>query len=220
MKYPEYKERIEHGTFGFPIAYYYVDEHHPRYEMALHWHPEYEIIHVREGILHLNLDGERFDATAGDTVFVTDGVCHSGLPENCVYECLVFDLGRFVTQNNIAGQQVENILSHRRVVYSRLPAEAIGLSETVEQLLCSMRQMERGYELFVRGGLYQLLGIVIRDHLYGSVSALARRSRDQQASLKNAVRYIEENYTRNITLEELARAAGMNRKYFCVFFAI
>ncbi len=218
MKYLDYKEPITHGTFDFPIAYYYVDAHHPRYEMQLHWHPEYELIHVRQGVLHMDMDGRRFDVRAGDTVFVTDGVCHSAVPEECVYECLVFDLGQFVSVNRIGSQPLQNILKHKCFVRHTLPAEADGLAVIIEQLLDAMREQPLGYELFVRGGLYQLLGVVVRDHLYGTADVVARRNRHQQSSLKNAIQYMEDNYAQHITLDELAHAAGMNRKYFCTFF--
>ena len=32
---------------------------------------------------------------------------------------------------------------------------------------------------------------------------------------KNVISYIEQNYRKNITLEELANECGMNRNYFC-----
>ena len=30
MHYLDYNEKQAHGTADFPLAYYYVDEHHPR----------------------------------------------------------------------------------------------------------------------------------------------------------------------------------------------
>lgn len=218
MKYIEYKERVMHGTFDFPIQYYYVDSHHPRYEMQTHWHSEYELIYIRKGILHMDLDGSAFDAAEGDMIFVTGGICHSGVPSDCEYECLVFNLDYFVRQNNISNPAIENIINHKRVVMRILPRDTDGLVGVVQQLMDSMSRAEKGYELFVHGLMCQLLAIIVRDHLYGGAATLPQRSQNQQASLKNAIRYIEENYARHISLMELAHAAGMNRKYFCSFF--
>lgn len=218
MKYQDYKETLPHGTFDFPIAYYGVDYQHPRYEMMLHWHPDYELIRVQEGILHLDLDGNRFRLQAGDIALVTDGVCHSGMPEDCVYECLVFDLGSFVAQNRIGGHQVLSILRHQQTIQPLLPKENRGLMAVLEQLFAAMREPTDGCKLFVQGCLYQFLGFVIRDKLYDQSGTIARRNRNQQTSLKNAITYIEENYAGHISLDDLARAAGMNRKYFCSFF--
>ena len=36
MKYSDYKEQQEHGTFNFPIAFYHKSPHSPNYEMPYH----------------------------------------------------------------------------------------------------------------------------------------------------------------------------------------
>ena len=211
-------EPIRHGSFGFPIAYYAVDESHPRYTMILHWHPEYEILRVKQGELEVTLDGEGMTARAGDILLISGGVTHSGVPLHCAYECLVFDLHSFVTRNRIVSRQIEDILEHRLTLCSRVPRDTVGLDETVEGVFAAMREQRPGYELAVQGGLYQLLGMVVRDGLYHLPVPGSRRRDGQQVSLKNVVTYIEENYASHVTLDDLARAAGMNRKYFCVFF--
>lgn len=218
MKYIAYRENAAHGTLDFPIAYYAVDDTHPRYEMTLHWYPEYEIIRVQSGRFHLNLDGRRFTMEAGDAVLISEGMCHSGVPEDCVYECLVLDLQRFVAQNRIRIRQVLDILNHKQVVRPLLPRDAEGLYEQLDQLFVAMKEERAGYELFVQGSLFLLLGMIVRDSLCGPAKDMPRRNRKQQMSLKNAVLYMEEHYAGPITLDELARCAGMNRKYFCSFF--
>lgn len=218
MKDNGYLEPIRHGSFGFPIAYYAVDATHPRYTMILHWHPEYEIVRVNRGQLHMTLDAEPIDVQAGNAVFIGGGVAHSAIPQDCDYECLVFDLRRFVNHHGIISRQIEDILERRLILCQRVPQEAIGLFETLDGIFAAMRNRQPGYELTVQGGLYQLLGIVVRDGLYHRPLGGSRRRDKQQVSLKNVIRHIEENYFSTITLDDLVRAAGMNRKYFCQFF--
>ena len=155
---------------------------------------------------------------AGDAVLISEGMCHSGVPEDCVYECLVLDLQRFVAQNRIRIRQVLDILNHKQVVRPLLPRDAEGLYEQLDQLFVAMKEERAGYELFVQGSLFLLLGMIVRDSLCGPAKDMPRRNRKQQMSLKNAVLYMEEHYAGPITLDELARCAGMNRKYFCSFF--
>ena len=63
MHYLDYNEQIRHQTGDLPMAYYHVDERHPRYYMRMHWHRETELIHVRSGLLHLYVgDGEVIEA--------------------------------------------------------------------------------------------------------------------------------------------------------------
>ncbi len=88
-----YIEITPHGTPDFPIACYYVDESHPRYEMPFHWHREMEICHILQGEFTFYLNGEEIVAAQGDTVFIDQGVLHGGTPKSCIYVCVVFDPG-------------------------------------------------------------------------------------------------------------------------------
>lgn len=56
MKYIDYKEQKQHGTFNFPIAYYRENPHTPRYYMQYHWHTEYEIIRIISGTFQLTIN--------------------------------------------------------------------------------------------------------------------------------------------------------------------
>ena len=91
MHYLDYNEKINHGTPDFPIAFYHVDEHHPRYAMPFHWHKEMELIRILEGSITISLDSVFLTARAGDLILIEEGVIHGGTPEHCVYECAVFD---------------------------------------------------------------------------------------------------------------------------------
>ena len=91
MHYLDYNEAIQHRTGDFPLAYYPVDRHHPRYRMPMHWHREAELIRIREGTLNLYIDEREHPARAGDLMLIGEGALHGGEPEDCVYECVVFD---------------------------------------------------------------------------------------------------------------------------------
>ena len=56
MKYIDYQERAQQGTFNFPIAFYHQTPHSPRYDMQYHWHTQYEIIRIISGTFQLKLE--------------------------------------------------------------------------------------------------------------------------------------------------------------------
>ena len=66
MKYIEYRERAEQGTFNFPIAFYHQTPYSPRYEMQYHWHTQYEIIRIISGSFQLKLEKSTKLYHAGD----------------------------------------------------------------------------------------------------------------------------------------------------------
>lgn len=218
MKNGELKEQTSHGSFDFPIEYYHVDFNHPKYDMMYHWHPEYEIIKITEGSILLNLDGEEFLAKKGDIIVVSDRVCHSGKPNNCVYECVVFDLRTFALRNNSLAAQLEKLLSHKNTINRVMPKDNVQLNGIMETLFNALKEKEEGYEFVVTGAVYQFIGAVLKYRLYSAGSVVRGRSESQQTSFKNAIRYIEDNYTSHIFLADIAKAAGMTSKYFCCFF--
>ena len=102
------------GTYDFPFEFHHIDQAHPRYVMSYHWHVEYEIIRILEGSLTVTLDEKSFIATAGDIIFVHSGILHSGIPENCLYQCIVFDGNVFLKNNSVCAGYMQKII-HQEV---------------------------------------------------------------------------------------------------------
>lgn len=76
MHYLDYNEKREHKTKDFPLAYYHIDEFHPRYCMPFHWHQEAEILYVSSGTLKIYLDEREYDLSEGDILYISGGVLH------------------------------------------------------------------------------------------------------------------------------------------------
>ena len=91
------------------------------------------------------------------------------------------------------------------------------IAPLIEDLCTSLAGKKKGYEFMVQGYLYQLLGIIINEHLYEDYK-YENVSSERLASMKNVLLYISENYSNNISLETLSKIAGMNPKYFCRYF--
>ena len=96
MKFLASHESSTRGTFDFPIELYYVDKMHPRYEMPFHWHMEFELMLVLSGEFSLLIDGRSYLLHKGDAAIISAGAVHGGTPSDCVYECVVFDMNRFL----------------------------------------------------------------------------------------------------------------------------
>ena len=56
----DYLDKKRHGTAEFPIEYYYVNSNHPRYQMAFHWHNEWEIVRILDGSMQFYLDDAQY----------------------------------------------------------------------------------------------------------------------------------------------------------------
>lgn len=217
MKYIDYKEQRQHGTFNFPIAHYHEQPRSPRYYMPYHWHTEYEIIQIISGSFHLTINNETQIYHAGDILFITDGYLHGGTPENCVYECIVFDLQVLMKDNHACSKMIQDITSHKILIHTLLSEHDPEISTIAANLFSALSGRKVGYEFKTQGYLYQLLGEILEHHLYEQNTFDAMAS-ERLNSIKNVLSYISDNYSKNIKLEQLAKIAGMNEKYFCRYF--
>ena len=216
MQYQDYNEHINHGTPDRPLAFYHVDERHPRYHMPMHWHIECEIIYVREGLLRLYVDDMRIAAAAGDVVFIGRGALHGGTPEDCVYECLVFDPGALLKSEPCAPFLTP--LLTRSLWIRRQSESGAACTALAERLFaCAQAPSDSGM-LRAVGCLYEMYGLLLplSPDMHAAQSQRVNHQRAEQ--LKPALEYIESHYGQHIALDTLARLAGLSPKYFCRYF--
>lgn len=214
MNYSELHEDKKRGTFDFPIELYYVEPGAPRYQMPLHWHLEYELILVLQGSFTLSLDGRQMELQAGDSAWIADGVIHGGAPHDCIYECVVFDLGTLLQDTPVCTKSAAAFLASENGFSGRL-AKGSTEAALADRIFDSMEREQLGYEWTTVGLLWQLLGCLLGMHS----DIKPPQSRQQITRMKNVLTYIRNNYGEPITLDELAAVAGMSPRYFCRAFA-
>ena len=214
-----FHESEQHGTLDFPAEYFYLDANHPRYNMAFHWHKEWEIIHVLEGTFTAHADDTVFVAHAGDTVLIRDGMLHGGTPDNCVYECFLFDLhGLF--------RNLDMVKKYLRPVYRQqiLPeifypaAQTPQVKEIIRSLTHAYNEKNSPLELVVISCISQLFALILQNGYYTDSSVDYGERPHKIDLIKSVLEYTELHYASPITLDDLAKVAGMNPRYFCRFF--
>ena len=214
MNYSELYEDKRHGTIDFPFELYCVNKNYPRYEMPFHWHVEYEMIIVKKGRLKLILDGKSFYVNEDESAFISGGVVHGGIPEECEYYCIVFDLASLFKDVALCSKSVAIFLTNADCFTGVYGAER-KQSAIMREILYSMQNRDNGYDLNVIGLLWKLLGAFVSEPV---ISEGEQINKSQRQKLKDVLSYIRKNIDKNITLEELAQVSGMSPRYFCRVF--
>lgn len=217
MKYIDYKERKKQGTFTFPIAFYHETPHSPRYYMPIHWHSEFEIIRIMQGCLQLSVNDNLHLFQEGDVIFITDGILHGGEPHDCVYESIVFDLRILLQDNHVCAKTIHDILNHQVMIDLKISDGHPEICEVVKGLSHALSSRQTGYEFMTQGYLYQLLGLILSNRLYQQ-NKEPKPNMQRLDSLKKVLSYIADHYASDVSLDDLAKIAGMNPKYFCRYF--
>ncbi len=218
MKYLDYNEIKQRGTFNFPIEFHYVDSMHPQYMMSYHWHVEYEIIRILKGTLLVYLDQNEILAKEGDIIFIRDGILHSGIPTECIYECVVFDMNMLLKENYSGTKYIQNIIDHIIIINDYFPKSNSELHNFIFTLFETLKSKKNSYELIVLGNLYQILGLIYSNEFYSTDYLQTKKDSKKIMQLKKVLEIIEESYSSTITLEDLSKVIGMSPKYFCRFF--
>jgi len=218
MQYINYRENKKRGTSDFPIQLYQVDHTHPQYVMSYHWHIEFEIIRILSGTFQMTLEGDEFSASADDLILIPAGFLHAGVPEDCIYDCIVFDMNLMLKENDACRRYIKQIISHEINPCTCFTAGHVRLHDTAWALFDALAEKKDGYQLIVKGCLFQLFGLIIAAGQYSSDAPDTLRTHNRIQKLKQVLEYIETFYASPITLDQLSKCVGMSPKYFCRFF--
>lgn len=219
MLTPNYHEDLPRGIPDFPLEFYHVDKHHPRYHMDCHWHDEFELIHVVSGTLRVTIDGVEHLLYSGDTTFVAGGCAHAASPESCVYQCTVFDPAMLLRSGDACKAYIHRIQNHSVSVWPRIPAECAPVKDAMRRLFSTAFNANRQPNvLLVLGALMDFFGWIFEESAYTESPTELPKNNQRIRHLKEVLAYIEKHYAEPITLAQLADIVGMSPKYFCRFF--
>lgn len=214
MHYLKYNEDILHRTGELPLAYYHVDEHHPRYHMRMHWHRETELLWMRRGALQLYMDDRPVTVREGDLVVLGDGVLHGGEPKNAVYDCIVLDPYALLMHIAPCKAALKPVSGRTMLIENGAIAAEPEFLSALERLYGAVREGVDGNELRIIGALFEIFHHLTR-HADKALALDSSRAGVKAEQLKPALEYIENNYASRISLDTLARLTGLSPKYFC-----
>lgn len=198
-----YHEKLNRGTPEFPLEFYEIDAMHPRYQMQMHWHKDFEIIYVEKGSLNLKLNESEYSLAKGESAFVPGEIMHSAVAKDAKYRCLVF-----------SPSVLYGTPKCRKIVKTYVQSAAVlGRDETIERIFEIAKQKERGFELEIIGLLHAICAKMSR-----MSDKLAVLPNEKLEKIKSAMAFIEENYASKITLEQLAASCNLSANYFSRYF--
>ena len=213
MRYLGYQENQVRGTFGFPIQLYYVDINHPQYEMPFHWHMECELILVLDGKLHLTINGTAYTLQKGQSAFIPGEFIHGGTPQNCIYECVVFDIERFLSQSSQCLEKYNSSIDNGSVGEMIFDGTS-KCGKIVDELFVNMEKEGSTYTFATTGLLWQFIGEVLEQKSpcrTDDFDTVYRKNKQ----IKRVLTKIRNDYSKPLTLDDLAREAHLNSQYFC-----
>lgn len=220
MLYLRYRENRQRGTVDFPFEFHHVTNRHPDYVMPLHWHTEFELIRVLKGALLLNLDNRDYPLREGYFAMIPSNLPHTAIPDDCEYECIVFDAKFMLGKNEAANQTITQLMEHTIVPqYVYTPEDRV-ITDSAWALFDSLASRSPGHQMIVMGSLFLIIGTMSAEHkytLYNSNSD-SEYSFRKSLRLQQALTFMENSFQKHLSLEDIANSVHMTPKSFCRFF--
>lgn len=191
-----------------------------------HHHTECEISAIVEGACHWRVGTQSIHAWQGDVLVFGSDEEHYITKISGTETLRILNLQfepRFLWSpgSDLFDSRYLNIfLNHGPDFENRIPGDT-ETAKQVSYLLNRMRQecvlREPEYDLLAKAQLLMILGYLGR-HYQAALTAPKLQSGLHLKQLEDALNYIDNNLTGELTLEEIAQSAMMSRSYFCAVF--
>lgn len=213
-------ESQQRGTVLFPLQYNYCNTENPFYDLWLHWHTEFEIIHIVSGSYGIFINDHEEVLNEGDICLLPGKIVHGDAPEKgkSKYESAVFDIELMRLHGFSPDAFISEIVNGTIDVDNVFRADQKDIARIGESFFETLRDQKEGWDSVCTGYLMILFGLIKKNHLYSEKKILPAKKRVRNEKLEIVLDLIKKNYSKNITLEELADAAGFSPKYFCRVF--
>lgn len=214
------KENIKHGTKEFPIALYKIKTTRDMEILQyFHWHDEYEIYIIDKGGAIFYADDKQANLYENDIVFINKGCTHGAYRNgklDCNFTAIVFNED-FITSksNDIITRFFHQIFTTKKLSSIFINTVSNGQTKIIElinelKLLFDKRPF--GFQILVKAKILEIIGIILimsnQDEVsHNSVS-------NNQSFIKNVITYIQNNYSRNITIDDIANNSNMSKGHF------
>ena len=197
MKYEMHKL----GARKLPFIFHY-DEMNADIQDYTHWHENLEILWFREGEGCAVCDYRRTDVKKDDIFVINSEKLHMIESDSLVrYYCFIVDVD-FCLENGIDIREM--------TFEARIDDEKV--SDAYSRLVDAFASEDELREARIKScALSLLLSIAERHTLHEDES---EQSDPHLQNVKQAIKYIKENFQKSITLDSISEAAGLSRAYF------
>ncbi len=210
-------ELVTHGSSAFPFQYYYEDV--GKFEnrcIDWHWHREFELVSVTQGILQCSVGNINYILEPGDGIFINSGMIHRFVSAGTAVIPNVLFASDFIAPENSSIHEkymlpfLTSGISHY-VLKKNSPWQKDILS-CLSNLYCLCENQGPAWEMEAH-----ILACQVWKNLFEHKQEFPTMentgiSKISQARLKGMTRFIEENYWKKITLEDIAASVGVSKR--------
>lgn len=187
-----------------------------------HWHEQFQLLFFEQGDALIHCNSRTFQVKPGALVIINSNEIHYGeaLCQPLVYYLVKTDL-TFLLSSQVDFCQTKYLnplLQGRARFQNHIPSDK-DLAEQVQHIFKEYTHQEIGFELAIKARIYHILVLLLRFYQQEAPYTSGHdRQQETMTQLRTVLQYVDQHYSENITLSDLARLANMSSQYFCHIF--
>ncbi|HOJ44902.1 MAG TPA: AraC family transcriptional regulator [Bacilli bacterium] len=220
-----YYENKKHGEPEFPIRLY-ESVYSGFKNCYLHWHKEFELMHVIKGEADVYIDGHIFNVHPGDIVFVSRNELHQIRQvmgaDFLTINAIVFDLSLLSGhENDLVEKAVFKPLREgQTIIFEILHPGDPGYDFIIERIITiedNLKTKPKMFEMLIKSEMYALFFNLARFG-YLQESHVFVPQTNQLRMIKKAAAFLSEHLSERITIKQLAEKFGYSEFHFSRLF--
>lgn len=195
---------------GFPFKLFLFEGKDGNYYRDRHWHRSVEIFAVCEGELSFHIDDRLWLLQPGEFMIVNSNEIHavdSPLPNRTV----VLQIPVKLFEDYFTGEQF--------IWFTHEPGTRDErFMELVKELYRIYEEKPCGYDMKMRSIFYNIMYYLVKDYRLTETDQESVRRNKSMTRLSSITAYMKENYTGDLSLEEVAKVFGYSPAYLSRMF--
>lgn len=190
-------ENIPSGTFPVQISYYTGNK---KCGFLPHWHEHMELLFIIRGNISVRCEGKIFEAKAGECLIIDGNELHQGAGGEAEYLCINIPRSMMGAQN---------------VKYKRVVSDS-NINQLALNIIHEHTHGDEESHIAIMGYINLLIAILNRKHIYKKYDTEGYNIYSKKTIMLNKViAFLEDNYSEQISLNEVSQLANVNKSYLC-----
>lgn len=167
----------------------------------LHWHEHTELLFIMDGTMTIRSGDEMLTVNKDDCVIINSNELHQGFGGYCHYGCLILS---------------PEFFEHQYYIFKNIIKDDV-LNDFREKIFT--RCDDDGYIMERKGYIHLAVSYLINNYSIKKLDDLSYiRHFEKLDKINRTIKYIDDNYSGNITTEMLADRLHISEGHFCHIF--
>lgn len=202
-------EPHNHKDPSFPIIFHLDTRNKSQDDFLPHWHENIEILSVVQGTINVLSDASSITANQEEIIIINSNNVHyiQTLEEESKYYCLIVDRN-FCEEIGIDTEEI---------IFQRLIKDKL-LKDQFRIIREEFLNQKPLYKARIKSVITDLVICLYRDYILSETPLSSKPETNKIDIVKKAIRYIQSNYEKDISISDIADKAGVSKFYFCRIF--